>query len=236
MKLLYEGKAKQLFELDNQNEIYIHYKNSATAFNGEKKEEFDKKGILNNSITALIFDYLEKQGVQTHFIKKVNDTDQICQHVTIIPLEVIIRNIVAGSMATKYGLTEGDVLSKPIFEMSYKQDELGDPLINDDHAVALNIVTDEELQIIKVSAHKINQLLQKLFNQINLTLVDFKIEFGKTKDGQIILADEISPDTCRLWEKDTHEKLDKDRFRRNLGGFMEAYEEVLRRLENVCLK
>lgn len=233
MKLLYEGKAKQLFECEDPNQIYVHYKNSATAFNGVKKEEFEHKGVLNNSITSLIFDYLAKNGVKTHFIKKVNETDQICQHVQIVPLEVIIRNIVAGSMATKYGIEEGRVLAKPVFELSYKNDALNDPLINNDHAVALGIVSESELENIKQQALKINELLKALFLKANLTLVDFKIEFGKTKDGEIILADEISPDTCRLWEVGTQEKLDKDRFRRDLGGVMDAYREVLRRLENV---
>lgn len=232
MKLLYEGKAKQLFECENNEEIYIHYKNSATAFNGEKKEEFDNKGVLNNSITSFIFEYLSKNGIENHFIRKVNDTDQICKHVTIIPLEVIIRNIVAGSMAKKYGVEEGRVLAKPVFELSYKNDDLGDPLLNEDHAVALEIVTEEELKHIKEQALKINTLLKELFLKANLILVDFKIEFGKTADGKIILSDEISPDTCRLWDKDTMQKLDKDRFRRNLGSVMEAYEEVLRRLSN----
>lgn len=232
MKLLYEGKAKQLFECENNQEIYIHYKNSATAFNGEKKEEFDNKGVLNNAITSFIFEYLSKNGIENHFIRKVNDTDQICKHVTIIPLEVIIRNIVAGSMAKKYGVEEGSVLAKPVFELSYKNDDLGDPLLNEDHAVALEIVTEEELKHIKEQALKINKLLKELFLKANLILVDFKIEFGKTADGKIILSDEISPDTCRLWDKDTMQKLDKDRFRRNLGSVMEAYEEVLRRLSN----
>lgn len=232
MKLLYEGKAKQLFECENIDEIYVHYKDSATAFNGEKKEEFDNKGILNNTITSFIFDYLTKNGVENHFIKKVNDTDQICKHVSIIPLEVITRNIVAGSMAKKYGLEEGRVLAKPVFELSYKNDDLGDPLLNDDHAIALEIVTEDELNYIKNETSKINKLLQELFLKANLILVDFKIEFGKTSEGKIILSDEISPDTCRLWDKDTMKKLDKDRFRRNLGSVMEAYEEVLGRLNN----
>ena len=232
MKLLYEGKAKQLFQCENNEEIYIHYKNSATAFNGEKKEEFDKKGILNNTITSFIFEYLERNGIETHFIKKVNDTDQICKHVKIIPLEVITRNIVAGSMAKRYGLEEGMKLKKPIFELSYKNDELNDPLINDDHAIALGIVSEEELSFIKKETEKINELLKKFFLKAGLILVDFKIEFGKTSDGKIILSDEISPDTCRLWDVKTRNKLDKDRFRRNLGSVMDAYEEVLRRLKN----
>ena len=210
MKLLYEGKAKQLFDTGNPEEVYVHYKNSATAFNGVKKEEFDDKGRL----------------------KQVNETDQVCRHVTIIPLEVITRNIVAGSMAKKYGLEEGRQLAKPVFELSYKNDELGDPLINDDHAVALELVTEAELAQIKDLTARINRALQDLFLAANLILVDFKIEFGKTSDGQIILADEISPDTCRLWDKDTRDKLDKDRFRRDLGDVMAAYKEVLGRLEN----
>lgn len=232
MKLLYEGKAKQLFELENEDTIYVHYKNSATAFNGEKKEEFDKKGILNNAISTLIFEHLENAGITTHFLKKVNETDQICKRVTIIPLEVITRNIVAGSMAKKYGLEEGLVLKKPVFELSYKEDSLSDPMINDDHAVALGIVSDEELAEIKSQTKRINDVLQAFFLKAGLILVDFKIEFGKTKEGKIILADEISPDTCRLWEVNTKEKLDKDRFRRDLGAVMEAYEEVLGRLEH----
>lgn len=232
MKLLYEGKAKQLFECENKDEIYVHYKNSATAFNGVKKEEFEEKGILNNTITSFIFNFLEKRGVETHFIKKVNETDQICKHVKIIPLEVIVRNIVAGSMAKKYGLDEGKKLIKTVFELSYKNDELNDPLINNDHAVALEIINEEELNNIKNQALKINELLQEMFLKANLVLVDFKIEFGKDKEGKIILADEISPDTCRLWDKDTMEKLDKDRFRRDLGNVIDAYKEVLRRLEN----
>ncbi|WP_313960789.1 phosphoribosylaminoimidazolesuccinocarboxamide synthase [uncultured Parvimonas sp.] len=230
MKLLYEGKAKQLFQCENNEEIYIHYKNSATAFNGEKKEEFDKKGILNNTITSFIFEYLERNGIETHFIKKVNDTDQICKHVKIIPLEVITRNIVAGSMAKRYGLEEGMKLKKPIFELSYKNDELNDPLINDEHAIALGIVSEEELSFIKKETEKINELLKVFFLKAGLILVDFKIEFGKTSGGKIILSDEISPDTCRLWDVKTENKLDKDRFRRNLGSVMDAYEEVLRRI------
>lgn len=230
MKLLYEGKAKQLYECENNEEIYVHYKNSATAFNGVKKEEFDRKGILNNTITSFIFKYLSERGIETHLIRKVNETDQICRHVKIIPLEVITRNIVAGSMAKRYGLEEGRKLKKPIFELSYKNDDLNDPLINDDHVAALEIATEDELAYIKEQTKKINKLLQEMFLKANLILVDFKIEFGRTSDGKIILADEISPDTCRLWDVHTMAKLDKDRFRRDLGSVMEAYDEVLRRL------
>ena len=230
MKLLYEGKAKQLYQCENNDEVYVHYKNSATAFNGEKKEEFDKKGILNNTITSLIFEYLEKKGIETHFIRKVNETDQICKHVKIIPLEVITRNIVAGSMAKKYGLEEGLKLKRPVFELSYKNDEINDPLITVDHSLALGIVTEEEISYIKNETAKINKLLKEFFLKAGLILVDFKIEFGKTSDGKIILSDEISPDTCRLWDINTMDKLDKDRFRRDMGSVMDAYEEVLRRI------
>lgn len=230
MKLLYEGKAKQLYECEDEDEIYVHYKNSATAFNGMKKEEFDKKGILNNTITSFIFEYLEENGIETHFIKKVNETDQICRRVKIIPLEVITRNIVAGSMAKKYGLEEGRKLKRAVFEMSYKNDDLNDPLINDDHVLALEIVTEDELNYIKSQTKKINKLLKEFFLKADLVLVDFKIEFGRTAEGKIILADEISPDTSRLWDVNTMTKLDKDRFRRDLGSVIEAYEEVLRRI------
>ena len=230
LEQLYEGKAKKVFKTNQEDLYMIEYKDDATAFNGEKKEEFDKKGILNNTITSFIFEYLERNGIETHFIKKVNDTDQICKHVKIIPLEVITRNIVAGSMAKRYGLEEGMKLKKPIFELSYKNDELNDPLINDDHAIALGIVSEEELSFIKKETEKINELLKKFFLKAGLILVDFKIEFGKTSGGKIILSDEISPDTCRLWDVKTRNKLDKDRFRRNLGSVMDAYEEVLRRI------
>lgn len=232
MKLLYEGKAKQLFEIDDKDKVYVHYKDSATAFNGVKKEEISSKGMLNNKTTSFIFEYLNKNGVNTHFIENVNDTDQVCKKVSIIPLEVITRNIAAGSMAKKYGLEEGTELGRVVFELSYKNDELNDPMINDDHAIALGIVTEEELLFIKNETKKINELLKKLFDRSGLILVDFKVEFGRTQDGNIILADEISCDTCRLWDKETMNKMDKDRFRRDLGNVIEAYEEVLRRLIN----
>lgn len=232
MELVYEGKAKQLFKTENPNELYVHYKNSATALNGLKKEELEGKGILNNSITSFIFKFLGEKGVRTHFIKQVNETDQICEALTIIPLEVITRNMVAGSMAKKYGIEEGTPLAKPIFEMSYKNDALGDPMLNDDHAVALGIVTEDELTIIKSETAKINALLQEMYLKAGLILVDFKIEFGKTSDGTIILGDEISPDTCRLWDVKTRKKLDKDRFRHDLGNVMDAYKEVWERLQH----
>lgn len=232
MKLLYEGKAKQLFESENKNEVYVHYKDSFTALNGKRKEEMDSKGILNNSITAIIFKYLNDKGVKTHFIKKVNETDQICKLVKIIPLEVIIRNIATGSMSKKYGIEDGKKLKKPVFELCYKNDDLDDPLLNDDHVFALEIIDEMQLAYIKKETKKINELLKEFFLKANLILVDFKIEFGIADNGEIILADEISPDTCRLWDINTLDKLDKDRFRNNLGNVIKSYEEVLRRIEN----
>lgn len=236
MKLLYEGKAKQLFACENPEHIYVHYKNSATAFNGEKKEEFEGKGALNNTITSLLFQYLEKQGIPTHFIEKVNETDQICRHVTIVPLEVIVRNRAAGSFSRRYGVEEGQTFVQPTVEFSYKKDELGDPLMVEDHIVALNIATPDDIQQMRTIALSVNQALQSLFQEAQLILVDFKIEIGRTSEGQLILADEISPDTCRLWEANTLKKMDKDRFRQNLGSLLEGYEEVLRRLEHASTK
>lgn len=232
MKLLYEGKAKQLFRCENENEVYVHYKDSFTALNGKRKEEMESKGILNNSITAIIFKYLNDKGIKTHFIKKVNETDQICKLVKIIPLEVIIRNIATGSMSKKYGIEDGKKLKRPVFELCYKNDDLDDPLLNDDHVFALEIIDEMQLAYIKKETKKINELLKEFFLKANLILVDFKIEFGITDSGEIILADEISPDTCRLWDINTLNKLDKDRFRNNLGDVIKSYEEVLRRIEN----
>ncbi|MCW6659471.1 phosphoribosylaminoimidazolesuccinocarboxamide synthase [Aerococcaceae bacterium NML191292] len=233
MELLYEGKAKQLFACEDPTQVYVHYKNSATAFNGEKKEEFSGKGALNNRISALIFRYLEKEGISTHFIEQVNETDQICQRVDIIPLEVIVRNRAAGSFSRRYGIEEGRIFAQPTVEFSYKKDELGDPLMVEDHILALALVTVEELREIRALALAINEALCRLFTAQQLILVDFKIEVGRTPDGQLVLADEISPDTCRLWEVGTLVKLDKDRFRQNLGSLLDGYQEVLRRLENV---
>lgn len=233
MELLYEGKAKQLFACEDPTQVYVHYKNSATAFNGEKKEEFSGKGALNNRISALIFRYLEKEGITTHFIEQVNETDQICQRVAIIPLEVIVRNRAAGSFSRRYGIEEGRIFAQPTVEFSYKKDELGDPLMVEDHILALELVTAEELHEIRALALAINEALRRLFSAQQLILVDFKIEVGRTPNGQLVLADEISPDTCRLWEVGTLVKLDKDRFRQNLGSLLEGYQEVLRRLEHV---
>ncbi len=232
LEMLYEGKAKQVYRTDDENLIVMHFKDDATAFNGIKKAQIKDKGVLNNEITTIIFDELIKNGIPTHFVEKLNDRDQLCKKVKIFPLEVIVRNIVAGSMAKRLDIAEGTKIDNTIFELCYKNDKLGDPLINNDHAVALGAATYEELNTIYNLTMKINDILKKLFASINITLVDFKIEFGKTSDGQIVLADEISPDTCRLWDTTTSDKLDKDRFRRDLGKVIEAYEEILRRLSN----
>ena len=218
--MLYEGKAKQVFLTDDPDMILIHYKDAATAFNNIKKATIENKGVLNNRISTLIFEYLNKQGIKTHYVKTLNDRDQLCRRVRIIPLEVIVRNVIAGSMAQRLGIEEGTKPSNVIFDICYKNDELGDPLINDHHAVALGVVTYDELKQIYAMTARIN-------------LIDFKIEFGRTSDGEIVLADEVSPDTCRLWDMATNEKLDKDRFRRDLGKVREAYEEILARLEKV---
>ena len=228
--LLYEGKAKQVYSTENENEYVVYYKDDATAFNGEKKASIASKGILNNKICTIMFETLEKAGIKTHFIKALSDREQLVKKVTILPLEVIIRNITAGSFCKRYGVEEGIILDQPIFEMSYKNDEFGDPLLNDDHAVAMKLATREEIEFLRAQTLKINEIMKKFFLKMDLKLVDFKLEFGKDVDGNIILADEISPDTCRLWDVNTNEKLDKDRFRRDLGDLVEGYEEVLARL------
>lgn len=227
--LLYEGKAKKMFSTDNKDEIRVYFKDDATAFNGIKKAQIEKKGVLNNSITTMLYELLEKKGIKTHFIKKISDREQICKKVEIVPLEVIVRNVAAGSMAKRYGIEEGTKLKTTVFELSYKNDELGDPLINDSHAVAMGLATPEELSNIYIMASKINDILKELFLKKDINLIDFKIEFGRF-NGEIILADEISPDTCRFWDVKTGEKLDKDRFRRDLGNVTEAYEEILKRI------
>ncbi|SHH12133.1 phosphoribosylaminoimidazolesuccinocarboxamide synthase [Clostridium grantii] len=227
--MLYEGKAKQVFATEKDDEVIIYYKDDATAFNGEKKSQIDSKGILNNSITTMIFDLLKENGVESHFIKKLSDREQLCKKVEIVPLEVIVRNVAAGSMAKRLRMEEGTELSTTIFEICYKDDELGDPLINDYHAVALGAATFEELKIIYSITDKINEILKEFFLKQNIKLIDFKIEFGRY-NGEILLADEISPDTCRFWDATTNEKLDKDRFRRDMGNVKEAYEEILKRL------
>lgn len=228
--MLYEGKAKKVFATENPNEVVIYYKDDATAFNGLKKGTIMDKGIMNNTITTFFFDLLGKNGIPHHQIKKLSDRESLCKKVHIIPLEVVTRNIAAGSLAKKMGVEEGYVLKKPIIEFCYKNDDLGDPMINDDYAEAFGIATDAQVQEIKSLTLKINDILKQFLAERKIRLVDFKMEFGTDADGKVILADEITPDTARLWDWDTNEKLDKDRFRRDLGNVEEAYHEVIRRL------
>ena len=228
---IYEGKAKQVYSTDDENLVIIHYKDDATAGNGVKKGTIKDKGIINNKITAKLFSVLEKNGIRTHFKEMLNDRDQLCEKLEIVPLEVIVRNVITGSMAKRVGIADGTVPKTTIFEICYKNDEYGDPLINDYHAVAMGLATFDELRYIYETTSKINDLLKKVFVEEGITLVDFKIEFGKNSKGEILLADEITPDTCRLWDKATGKKLDKDRFRQDLGGIEEAYIEILNRLE-----
>lgn len=227
---IYEGKAKKVYATENPNEVIIFYKDDATAFNNIKKGTIENKGVLNHKITTAIFSYLEANGVPTHHIKTIDERTQLCKKVEIIPLEVIVRNTLAGSTAKLLGIEEGLKLESPIFEICYKKDELKDPLINDYHAISLNIATREDLDTIYSLTKKINTLLIEFFKKAGINLVDFKIEFGKDSEGKIILADEISPDSCRLWDITTNKKLDKDRFRRDLGDVEEAYIEVLNRI------
>ena len=229
-ELLYEGKAKQVYKTSDSDLIIIYYKDDATAYNNVKKATITSKGLFNNEISAIIFNKLHEAGVKTHFVERLNEREQLCRVVSIFPLEFIVRNIIAGSMSKRLAIPEGTKPNNLIIDICYKKDELGDPLINNDHAVALGAATYEELEIMYSMTRKINEVLIDLFKGINITLVDFKIEFGKTRDGEIVLADEISPDTCRLWDVETNEKLDKDRFRRDLGKVREAYEEILNRL------
>ncbi len=231
LEKIYEGKAKQLFKTADDNLLIQFFKDDATAFNGEKKETIMGKGVLNNLISEHIMLEMAAAGIPTHFEKRLNEREQLIRKVTIIPLEVIVRNIAAGSMAKRLGIAEGSELLAPVFEICLKDDALGDPLINDDHAVnVLKVVTKEQLEEIKKQTLKINLILQTIFKKIGIKLVDFKIEFGFDAQKNIVLADEISPDSCRLWDEQTSEKMDKDRFRRNLGGLVEAYSEVASRL------
>ena len=227
---LYEGKAKKVYATNDENLVIVSYKDDATAFNGLKKGTISGKGVINNRMSNMLMQMLEKNGVPTHFVEELSERDTVVKKVSIVPLEVIIRNISAGSFAKRYGVEEGIVFDEPTIEFSYKNDALGDPLINEYHARALKLATREEIETIKSMAFKVNELLKERFAKMNITLVDFKLEFGKTSDGKIVLADEISPDTCRLWDEVTHEKLDKDRFRRDMGGVEDAYQEVMRRL------
>ncbi len=230
LEQIYEGKAKKVYRTDDPERFIVEYKDDATAFNGQKKGTILGKGAVNNRMTNLLMGMLEEHGVPTHFVQELNDRETVVKKVTIVPLEVIVRNISAGHFAQNYGVEEGIVFDEPTIEFSYKNDDLGDPLINSYHARALKLATREEIDTIVRLAFRINDLLKEFFLTAGIRLVDFKLEFGRTSDGTIILADEISPDTCRLWDKDTNEKLDKDRFRRDLGQVEDAYQEVMRRL------
>jgi len=231
MNLLYEGKAKKVYSTDNKNVVQIYYKDDATAFNGIKKASITNKGILNNKITEILFTKLSEKGIPTHFIRRIDERSQLCQKVDIVPLEFIVRNYIAGSMAKRLRIAEGTKSPNTIFEICYKNDELGDPLINDHHAVALGLCSYEDLTKMYSLTALVNEILSTLFLEEGILLVDFKIEFGKNSAGEILLADEISPDTCRLWDSKTLEKLDKDRFRRDLGSIEEAYIEILSRIK-----
>lgn len=231
---LYEGKAKKVYATENPDYVIVSYKDDATAFNGLKKGTIVGKGVINNKMTNMMMKMLEKKGVPTHFVEEIDDRNTIVKKVEIVPLEVIIRNVAAGSFSKKYGVPEGTPFMAPTIEFSYKNDELGDPLINSYHALALGLATKEEIETIKAMAFKVNDIMKEFFKHLNIDLIDFKLEFGRYK-GQIVLADEISPDTCRFWEAGTwdttqHTSLDKDRFRRDLGGVEDAYNEIFKRL------
>ena len=231
LEQLYEGKAKKVFKTDDPKCLIVDYKDDATAFNGEKKGQIVGKGVVNNTMTNIILQLLEQKGVPTHYVEQISDRETIVKAVKILPLEVITRNISAGSFAKRYGVEEGIVFDKPTFELSYKNDDLGDPLMCESHALALKLVTEEQLAKVKAYTATVNETLKEFFLDKGLKLVDFKIEFG-LYDSDVILADEISPDTCRLWDVETNEKMDKDRFRRDLGKIEETYAEVLRRVKN----
>lgn len=227
---LYEGKAKKVFATEDPNLVIVSYKDDATAFNGLKKGTIAGKGVVNNRMTNYMFKMLEKAGVPTHYVEELNDRETVVKKVSIVPLEVIVRNVAAGSFSKRMGVEEGAALKCPILEFSYKNDDLGDPFINDYYALALGLATKEEIDLIAKYTFMINDFMVDFFKKLNIDLIDFKIEFGKTPDGTIILADEISPDTCRFWDSTTHEKLDKDRFRRDMGGVEDAYAEIMKRL------
>jgi len=231
LEMIYEGKAKKVYATNSKDYVVIHYKDDATAFNGEKKGQITDKGIFNNEITSIIFGLLNSKGIPTHFESKINEREQLCKKVQIVPLEVITRNVAAGSMSKRLGIAEGTELKTTVYELSYKNDDLGDPLINDYHAVGMGLTTFDELRVIYDLTQKINEILKDFFIKMGIKLIDFKLEFGRF-NGHIVLADEISPDTCRFWDSKTNEKLDKDRFRRDLGNVREAYAEILKRLEN----
>ena len=227
---LYEGKAKKVFATENPEYVIVSYKDDATALDGLKKGTITGKGVINNRMSNFLCGLLEKHGVPTHYVEELNDRETVVKKVSIVPLEVIIRNISAGSFAKRYGVDEGIVFDEPTIEFSYKNDDLHDPLINEYHALALKLATKEEIGAIKSMAFKVNEILKEYFLSLNVKLVDFKLEFGRLSDGTIVLADEISPDTCRFWDADTNEKLDKDRFRRDMGGVEDAYNEMMKRV------
>ena len=227
---LYEGKAKKVYATEDPEQLIVSYKDDATAFNGQKKGTIAGKGAINNRMSNFLMAMLEKHGVPTHLVQELNERETVVKKVSIVPLEVIIRNISAGSFSKRYGVAEGIVFEEPTLEFSYKNDDLGDPLINRYHALALKLASREELETIQTLAFRVNEVLKAYFLGLGMTLVDFKLEFGRLSDGSIVLADEISPDTCRLWDSKTHEKLDKDRFRRDMGGVEDAYAEIMKRL------
>lgn len=230
LEQLYEGKAKKVFKTDDPERYIVDYKDDATANNGLKKGTIMGKGVINNKVTNHLMKMLETKGIPTHFVEEISDRETIVKKVTIVPLEVIVRNIAAGSLSKRLGLPEGTKLGKTVLEYSYKDDALGDPMINDYHVFAMDLATPEELKTIADYAFKVNEILSAYLNDLNIELIDFKLEFGKLSDGTIVLADEISPDTCRFWDSTTHEKLDKDRFRRDMGGVEDAYHEIMKRL------
>ena len=227
---LYEGKAKKVFATNDENLCIVSYKDDATAFNGLKKGTIMGKGAINNRVTNHLMKLLEKNGIPTHFVEELSDRETVVKKVSIVPLEVIVRNIAAGSLAKRLGLEEGTKMSRTVLEFCYKDDALGDPMVNDYHILAMGFATEEELKLISDYSLKINKILSDYLKEVKNELIDFKLEFGKTSDGTIVLADEISPDTCRFWDSTTGEKLDKDRFRRDLGGVEDAYNEILKRL------
>jgi len=231
LEMLYEGKAKKVYKTDNKSEYIVEYKDDATAFNGEKKGSISEKGLVNNQMSAIMFEALEEKGVPTHFVKLLSDREMLVKAVEIIPIEVIIRNVAAGSFSKRLGVEEGTPLAKTVLEFCLKDDDLGDPLINDDHALALELASQDQIDDLKTYAHQVNDMMKIFFDARGIKLIDFKLEFGLF-EGKVILADEISPDTCRFWDKETNKKLDKDRFRRDLGDVESSYWEVLKRVKN----
>ncbi|PNZ70421.1 phosphoribosylaminoimidazolesuccinocarboxamide synthase [Staphylococcus croceilyticus] len=233
MSLLYEGKAKRIFSTDTPHQLRVEYKDEVTAGNGAKKDTMEGKGRLNNKITSIIFDYLTQKGIKSHFIKQLSETEQLVEEVKIIPLEVVVRNIATGSITKRLGFEKGHQFETPLVEFFYKNDDLNDPLITDDHVKLLNIASDEEIETLKTMAKDINHVLIQLMDEMNLRLVDFKVEFGRTQDGNILLADEISPDTCRIWDKDSDTNFDKDVYRNDTGSLIDTYQTFLNKLEEL---